>query len=150
MRAMSKRFNSRRRCGTGEVGIGYEACDRNRLAGTAPVEQRQLRIDARVGTRSPTGTADSNRYILGQHDVQDSILCLPVRDAGPDGLFDLRVVNLAIDGLIERELQDAQILFGDVTPLRVLTPNGFAGGTGVVDDHQDVGTALCLGGLWDG
>jgi hypothetical protein len=115
VRAMTERFNNRRRRRTGRVRIGYEADHRNRLAGTATVEQHQLRIHARVGARSHAGTADSNRYILGHHDVQNSILCLPVGDPGPDGLLDLRIVDLAIDRLAERELQDTQIVFGDAT-----------------------------------
>ena len=74
---------------------------------------------------------------------------LPVRDAGPDGLLDLRVVELASDRLVERELQDTQIVFGDATPLRVLMANGVAGGTRVVDDDQDVRAGLGRGGLWN-
>src|SRR4029077_6586541 len=40
-RAMRERFDRRRSRGTGEVGIGHEAYDWNRLAGAAAVEQRQ-------------------------------------------------------------------------------------------------------------
>jgi hypothetical protein len=69
---------------------------------------------------------------------------------GVSANVDLRVVELASHRLVERELQDTQIVFGDATPLRVLTANGFAGGTGVVDDNQDVGAGLGCGGTWDG
>src|SRR5262245_8419595 len=104
---MRERLNRRRSARTSEVRIWYESYDRYRLAGPAPVEQRQFRIDAGVGARSPAGTLDSNRDVLGQYDVQDSILCLPVRDARPDGLLNLRVVDLATDGFVERKRQDA-------------------------------------------
>jgi len=66
------------------------------------------------------------------------------------GLLDLRIVDLASDRLVEWELQGTQIVFGDATPLRVLTTDGFAGGTGVVDDHQDVGAGVGRGGPRDG
>jgi hypothetical protein len=141
VRAVAERFDRGRPVG-GVIRIRHEADDRHRRISAPAIEQRELGIDARAGAAASARAADAYRDVLGEHDVQNAIVRSPSRDALPDWLVDLRIVDVAADRFGDRQRHRANVVPGHRAPRGVLSADRLAGDAAAVDDDQDVRARL--------
>jgi hypothetical protein len=128
--------------GPKEVRIGERSGHRHRLAAHAPVQERQLGIDACQRAFLTRGAGDPQRHALGQDQVKDLILEVVARDRGGDWPFDGGAVGRAFNRLVRRSVNPDDVGRRNRPLAHVVFADQLRRGAVVVDDDRNIDCRL--------